>query len=155
MLLRFSTDAGATYYNNQTPRKTVFLNRNAPRQTLEKNGGERTCSPACPLEKFGGDSHTVLASWHFETCYQHGDEAKYCWSKSSQWSRLNRQCIPKGNWSTIKDNIPPSCGERCLDFCVSGNVLLFHSKIENCKLPYDKIDWSLVAFPAYIPYHGG
>ena len=45
MLLRFSTDAGATYYNYEDPRKTVPFDRNSPRRKLDSHEAN-ACNPA-------------------------------------------------------------------------------------------------------------
>ena len=99
MLLRFSIDAGVTYYNTKDPRKTVPLNSSSPRRNLEE------CKIGCTPPKgewityddgrkyfiqpsFQGDSDIGPTSGEyphgnpFETCYQYRDERKYCWSKS-------------------------------------------------------------------------
>ena len=109
LLLRFSTNGGATYYNNQYPRKTVRLDRSSPRRTLDNTTGDvRPCLPACArTDKFSGESTTTHwgENHHFETCYQHKDEAKFCWSKSYKHGCFKStggtggdfyQCIPSG-----------------------------------------------------------
>ena len=44
MLLRFSTDAGTTYYNYEDPRNTFPLDRSSPRRKLTYHPG--SCHPA-------------------------------------------------------------------------------------------------------------
>ena len=81
MLLRFSTNGGATFYNKQDPRKTVFLESSSPRRKLDvRDPG--ACLPAGGT--FGGDSTTTNLGKNsaFETCYQLAEEVKYCWTKS-------------------------------------------------------------------------
>ena len=58
----------------------------------------------------------------FETCYQHGNEAKYCWSKSHYGFHDWFECIPIGpNWHTVDPKYvnpvtnPYSCGLPCKD----------------------------------------
>ena len=125
LMLQFSTDGGLTYYNNQTPRTTAFLDRSSPRQTrtLETT----PCRTACG--KFGGKS-TISPygkTYPFETCYQINDESTYCWTKSYYKNKKedgghNRyyQCVPIGDaWHDIDAKYvnpvtqPNSCGDPC------------------------------------------
>ena len=94
------------------------------------------CLPASWEEAFGGVSVTNGfwggRGYAFETCYQLGNEEKYCWSKSwygegefIQWF----QCVPKpinGAWHDldpkyvitpgVDPNINPKrCGDPCQD----------------------------------------
>ena len=89
------------------------------------------CLPA--TDTFSGISVTVTTAYGhrdpFETCYQYGEEAKYCWSKSyyvggrfSGWY----PCVPnpkyaEQTWELIDPKYvnpvthPYSCGEPCQD----------------------------------------
>ena len=122
LMLRFSTDGGLTYYNNQTPRTTVFLDRSSQRQTRSLN--VTPCRTACG--KSGGKSTTSKYGKKvpFETCYQINDEVTYCWTKSydkkEKEGTRHYQCVPIGDaWHDIDAKYvnpvtqPNSCGDPC------------------------------------------
>ena len=81
MLLRFSTDAGATYYNYEDPRKTVPFDRNSPRRKLDSHEAN-ACNPATG-DFINGDNAKVspCERYPFETCFKFGSEERYCWTK--------------------------------------------------------------------------
>ena len=121
LLLRFSNDAGATYYNFKDPRNTVPLDRSSPRRKLED-----VCTTACGkkfqgwscdsvyqdrpaffisnedeqcVNNAGGFKKTKDRHEAFETCFALGDPKGTtfrCWSKShysSEWRR-ETPCVP-------------------------------------------------------------
>ena len=90
LLLRFSTDAGATYYNNKDPSRTVPLDRSSRRRTLSTLWYKDKCIPACRTETFSGlNSYdkadywaTVDEPFAFVSCFRSYKSDKYCWTKS-------------------------------------------------------------------------
>ena len=92
LLLRFSTDAGVTYYNNKDLRLTVPLNWSSPRRPLdvrrslpaEQTTNQSMCPCIAASGAFGGISvdPTLRYADPFQTCYQYNKEYKYCWSNS-------------------------------------------------------------------------
>ena len=133
LLLRFSTDAGLTYYNNQTPRNTVLLDTSSSRRTLvvdyqSKNIHKCPCLPA--TDSFSGIS--LYSMWRqevaFETCYRLGTTPTYCWSKSYRYFNTDDgwsygKCVPNGTaWDHVDQSDmkwvnpvthPYSCGDAC------------------------------------------
>ena len=135
MLLRFSTNGGVTFYNQQDPRKTVLLDSSCPQRKLDvRDPG--ACHPASGA--FGGVSTTTSIGKNsaFETCYQLAEEVKYCWTKSykSPGCTLNPyeenddgfyQCAPNGAaWHDLDpqyvntpgvdpETNPKRCGPPC------------------------------------------
>ena len=94
MLLRFSTNAGLTYYNNQFPRTTVTLDRSSPRRIL--SGSEE-----CKLSTGSYDSQK-------DFCYTNG--AGYCWNSQNQ-------CPPNGpDWRGTRGRGDDDCGGPCTIF---------------------------------------
>ena len=97
--------------------------------------------------KFNGDSHTSSESHHpFETCFQYGDEPKYCWSKS--WEAPANtcngiryyRCIPVGApWQPVgligvAENYAVGgggCGTPCTDMCTTASGCEPHSNVNN------------------------
>ena len=63
-------------------------------------------------------------TYAFETCYQNGNEAKYCWSKSHlRTYTIYHECVPLGgDWHSVDPKYvnpvthPYSCGEPCSVF---------------------------------------
>ena len=123
LLLRFSTNAGLTYYNNQTPRNTIPLDNSSPRRTLWAH----PCRAACPWETFDGTSQeNSNRSYPFHTCYRFNKSTKYCWTKSYKtWYHDNyNKCVPNCSdwWESVdQDDMqyvnpvthPFSCGDPC------------------------------------------
>ena len=92
LLLRFSTNAGLTYYNNQFPRTTVTLDRSSPRRKL---------SEECKLSTGSYDSQK-------DFCYTNG--AGYCWNSQNQ-------CPPNGpDWRGTRGRGDDDCGGPCTIF---------------------------------------
>ena len=93
------------------------------------------CVPAALDATFGGTSTTTTIGNFdaFQTCYQYGNEKKYCWSNSCTainfFQTLHYQCVPKGRrlmdgaWLAGQwDDIDPkyvvpykTCGPPCQD----------------------------------------
>ena len=92
------------------------------------------CLPASMDEAFNGISvsnPSLRARRHpFETCYQWGNEVKYCWTKSYQWTHngvIFSECAPDGSyWKAIDAKYvnpvthPNSCGTPCQDMYQGG-----------------------------------
>ena len=91
---------------------------------------------------FGGVSITDLGGVGrnnpFETCYQNGNDAKYCWSQSHVGYMLTHpyvECAPYGGeWHSVDPKYvnpvthPYSCGGPCSDF------YCYHwSGVSNCS----------------------
>ena len=143
MLLRFSHNAGATYYSDKHPRFTVPLDTSSPRRKLDND-----CNDGCviPKNKFLGESTTSCSgvdkdpygATNFQTCYQHMTDFKYCWSNSSREYCTDStdsiqykeyECRPSGftgnekGWRYVDPQYvwpstdPFSCGEPCQTMC--------------------------------------
>ena len=133
MLLRFSHDAGATYYNYEDPRITGPLKKSSSRRKLDK----ATCSGLCACRTdgyFDNYSRTTTdgKKYYFQTCYKSSENGKQnCWSHSyrntCEWWGQYMQCKPKDyfkdntdgsdtqfEWRAVPDseNIA-SCGDIC------------------------------------------
>ena len=121
LLLRFSTNAGLTYYNNQTPRNTIPLDNSSPRRTLSGD----PCRAACPSETFNGVSQLKQQRPEsFHTCYRWGKLTKHCWTKSyyvQHYDNYNK-CFPNcWDWGSVDQDelqMDPvtyafSCGDPC------------------------------------------
>ena len=62
-------------------------------------------------------------TYAFETCYQNGNEAKYCWSKFHlRTYTIYHECVPLGgDWHSVDPKYvnpvthPYSCGAPCTD----------------------------------------
>ena len=140
MLLRFSHDAGVTYYNKKDPRYTVPVDTSRPR--FLSDDGKFHCART-PVSKYVWDT----GKWHplfheistttdwwgedkaFQTCYQKGNEKTYCWSMSNKSGNTHYECRPDGDgaegWTGIEDigwhAVHPqyvypfayTCGEEC------------------------------------------
>ena len=86
------------------------------------NDNDALCLPA--TDTFNGISfHTIWRQkYPFESCFQLGDKATYCWSKSYHvygWDRYS-ECCPNGHdWNAIDAyfvnpvTTPNSCGTPC------------------------------------------
>ena len=145
MLLRFSHDAGVTYYNLEEPSNTVSLDTSNPRRELDflffvTKPWESEDTVWCdPLPEWEYDSYhqyrpTFKSSWYkttcwgekkpFETCYQFGNDKTYCWSRSGWSDHKSYECRPKGyhgnddGWQHVdpKYVVPKNtCGPPCTD----------------------------------------
>ena len=136
MLLRFSRDAGATYYNFEVPRNTVSLETSSPRRERflwpweSKPDAADDCVPVPEFDscydgeyrnEFKGESTTGSNKNFFETCYQLGNEKTYCWSKSaySTDGYKHYECRPHGygvGWQHVDPAyvVPyKTCGDPC------------------------------------------
>ena len=143
LLLRFSYDAGATYYNYEDPRTTVPLDGSSSRRMLflgllisigvEEyvssdpmfNGFHNgACYPACGT--FNGLSNEEFwlmedDTQYFESCYKYGDEAKFCWTKSyTCFDEAQCPCKPNGHlWKHVYGDVYDeetglwTCGSPC------------------------------------------
>ena len=121
MLLRFSFDAGATFYNNKDPSRTVSLDRSSSRRKLD-GPAPRDCSPS--EGTFGGVSKVLpwLAQPKaFETCFSKNPDKDLgtgmCWTQSWCCKTGCFPCVPNGyernnDVIMIKRNNEP-CGEAC------------------------------------------
>ena len=125
MLLRFSNNAGETYYNHLYPRTTVFLDRSSPQQTRTLGVYSTGCTTPCG--RFDGESVTNPhgRSCPFKTCYQWKEKSKYCWTQSYMHSHSFYPCVPKhytgdnDGWHDVDPRHvnpvthPYSCGDPC------------------------------------------
>ena len=118
LLLRFSYDAGATYDNYEDPRNTVPLGRSSSRRMqfgLFVGIGVTLFTPtianpngACrqATGTFNGHQSNSMYAVPYETCFQYGDEAKYCFTKSYQCGSCGDSkyctCTPNGErWKKV------------------------------------------------------
>ena len=76
MLLRFSTNAGVTYYNNKDPRKTIPFDRNSPRRKLFFV----SCNPATGTFNWYNVKASLCELNPFKTCFKSRSEERYCWT---------------------------------------------------------------------------
>ena len=76
MLLRFSTNAGVTYYNNEDPRKTIPFDRNSPRRKLFFV----SCNPATGTFNWYNVKASLCELNPFKTCFKFRSEERYCWT---------------------------------------------------------------------------
>ena len=106
LLLRFSIDAGVTYYNTKDPTRTAPLDRSSSRRM--QNTYPRPCFPPCAtllwngkesLDPSYGENHA------FQTCFKFGEEEKYCWTNaffcSSCYFENFYACYPEGGYDTL------------------------------------------------------
>ena len=101
MLLRFSTDAGATYYNNKDPRKTVPLDKSNSRR-LQWTWQNVDAHPGCVTSSGTYQSHK-------DYCYLCGSGCM-CWNSQTQ-------CPPDwDDWSGVTGQDDGDCGEPCKEF---------------------------------------
>ena len=98
MLLRCSTNAGVTYYNNEGPHKTIPFDRNCPRRKLFVD----SCNPVTGTFKWYNAKASLLKLNPFKTCFKFGSEERYCWTKSFYDCVEGYQpCVPIGFKSPV------------------------------------------------------
>ena len=134
MLLRFSIDAGVTYYSDLDPRITVPLDGRSSRRM--QNTYPRPCFPPCQTLEWNrsGDKNKESLDpsygngYAFDTCFKFGKHEKYCWTQSfycsSCYSKDYYACYPAGGYDTWWHSVDQDdlmwpnnlfCGGPCLE----------------------------------------
>ena len=126
---RYTEDPGSYHAKCGEPCQEMCFNA-VPYPWNKKSGKENSmdntpCLPATG-DIFSGVSKTETGGgdrYPFETCYQNGNEAQYCWSKSHRLNTIMSECRPYGgDWHPVDPKYvnpvthPYSCGAPCTDF---------------------------------------
>ena len=125
MLLHFSHNGGAKYYNVDDPRETVPLHGVIPAHRKLQS----TCGDICETSTGSYKESKDYCYWCYvgETCAFQDSQTGFCYNKKNVgeycWNSQN-QCPPKcynGAWQGMAPKKDGTCGEPCSKSSAGGN----------------------------------